>query len=106
MASASLTADSQQARSGSNHDLWIGAGSVLTISINKQSKAWAADEEQCGYLNRMIQGLARAAKSVKFHADNDVSVDTDFVMQPVEDIADAIVLLSQLSEAIRAEART
>jgi len=96
-------ADARPDAGGATCDLWIGGGSeVLTLSIDKHSKAFPPDIKQCQALNNTIQGLARAAKAVVFHADNDS--DTSFAMQPVEDIADAIIILSQLSAAISAEA--
>jgi hypothetical protein len=98
--------DTAQTMSGSRHDLWIGGdgGEVLTITIDKYSKAFPPDVKQCQLLNDMIQGLARATRSVVYHASNETSVDTEFVTQPIEDIVDATMILSQLSAAICAEA--
>lgn len=87
----------------SEHDLWIGGRDVLTIAFNKQCKMFPPVVEHCDQLNEMIQGLARAAKAVIFHAENDPTVDTSFAMQPIESITDAIILLSQLSGAVRSE---
>lgn len=94
-----------QAMGGRRCDLWIGGGDgeVLTITIDKHSKAFPPDVKQCARLNDMIQGLARAARSVAYHARIEPSADTEFLMGPTEDIADAIMLLSQLSAAICAE---
>lgn len=94
-----------QAAGGSKHDLWIGGdnGDVLTITIDKHCKRFPPGLKQCQLLNDMIQGLARAARSVAYHARTDLSADTEFLMGPAEDIADAIMLLSQLSAAISAE---
>lgn len=92
---------------GSEHSLWIGGEEcVLTITLNKHSRAFPPTTEKCDYLNQMIQGLARAAKDVIYRATNDANTDPEFVIQPVDDIADAIILLSQLSEAIRSEAQS
>lgn len=87
---------------GSSHDLWIGGGNVLTIQLDKDCKQFPPTSNHCADLSNMIQGLARAAKSVVFQAENDMT-ETTFLMQPVEDIANAIILLSQLSEAVRSE---
>jgi hypothetical protein len=89
-----------------DHGLWIGGSDVLTIALDKKSKAFPPTVEHCAQLNEMIQGLARAAKAVIFHAENDHQVDAEFAMQPVESIADAIILLSQLSEAVLSEVRS
>ena len=107
MANESVAIATGQAsdKRGSKHDLWITGGDVvLTVTIDKQCKEFPPRFEQCGHLNNTIQGLARAAKAVVFHAENDPTGDTSFAMQPIEDIADAIILLSQLSDAIRIEA--
>jgi hypothetical protein len=106
MASKSVATTDNPAASGSKHDLWIGAdgGAVLTITIDKRSMEFPPDIKQCHRLNEMIQGLARATRAVAYAASNDPSGNTDFEMQPVEEIADAILVLSQLSAAICAEA--
>ncbi|UJJ58237.1 hypothetical protein [Rhodanobacter denitrificans] len=104
MANASVTTATGKAsaKTGSKHDLWItGGDKVLTVTIDKQCKEFPPETEHCRHLNNTIQGLARAAKAVVFHAENDS--DASFAMQPIEDIADAIILLSQLSDAIRSE---
>jgi hypothetical protein len=93
---------------GREHSLWIGGSgeSVLTITLNKRSKAFPPHAEHCAYLNEMIQGLARAAKSVIYQAEKDPQIDADFVMRPIEDIVDTIVMLTQLSEAVRSEVQS
>ena len=91
---------------GSTHDLWIGDHQVLTVTIDKRCHEFPPVAEQCDTLNEMIGGLARAAKAVVFHAANDTESTADFAMQPIEDIASAIILLSQLSSAIRHESRS
>lgn len=84
---------------GSTHGLWIGDDCVLTFDINKASREFPPSLDQCTKLNAMIQGLARAARATVYYAENAPS-NADFLMQPVEDIADAILLLSQLSQAV------
>ena len=96
------TATSPLASGGSKHDLWIGR-EVLAIQIDCKDKSYPPARPQCENLNRMIQGLARAAKAVVHQSENDTSQAADFAIQPVDDIADAIILLSQMSEAIRLE---
>jgi hypothetical protein len=93
---------------GSEHALWIGGGgeSLLTFTLNKNTRAFPPRIDQCAYLNQMIKGLARAVKDVMYRAENDVTANSDFVMQPIADIADAIIMLSQLSEAVQAEAQS
>lgn len=87
----------------SEHDLWVGDRDVLTIAFNKQCEKFPPTVDHCDQLNEIIQGLARAAKAVIFHADNDPEVDMSFAMQPIESISNAIILLSQLSSAVRSE---
>lgn len=82
------------------YGLWIGK-EVLTIAMGQSSLAFEPTLAQTGHLNKMIQGLARAAKSVVVHAEDDKH--TEFVIQPIEDIADAIILLSQLATAVQDE---
>lgn len=105
-AAAGVIRNPARAEGAREYALWIGGdhGSVLTISIDKRTKGFPPDFEQCQLLNDMIQGLARAARSVAYHARTDLSADTEFLMGPAEDIADAIMLLSQLSAAVCAEA--
>jgi hypothetical protein len=87
-----------------NHDLWIG-NKVLTISLEKDSKGFPPAPEQVAALGSMVQLLARAIKAVAFHAENAPEGDgtADFVLQPVEGIGEAILLLTQLSGAVQAE---
>jgi hypothetical protein len=87
------------------YDLWLSEQYVLTVAFNQQCKAFPPLIDHCDKLNEMIQGLARAAKAVVFHAENDSKVDSSFAVQPIESISDAIMLLSQLSEAVRSELR-
>lgn len=82
------------------HGLWIGDDCVLSIYLTKDRINWPAEPDHVRKLNRMIQGLARAIPGVMWHAHNDESVDTEFAIQPVEDLAAAIILLSQLSEGV------
>lgn len=90
------------ARSGSEHGIWIG-DEVLTIVVDKDCAGFPPDAQQCKSLDKMIQGLARAMKSVTYQAENDTTQCGIFVQQPIEDLADAIILLSQMSEAVRHE---
>lgn len=102
--SVAIETGSSSVEKGSKHDLWVAGGNmVLTVTIDKQCKDFPPETRQCGHLNNTIQGLARAAKAVVFHAENDSKVETSFAMEPIEDIANAIILLSQLSDAIRSE---
>ena len=82
-------------------DLSIAGGNVLTILLDGKCREFPPDADTCANLNLMIQGLARAARAVVYHAENDDEIDGMYAMQPVETIADAIIMLSQLSEAAR-----
>jgi hypothetical protein len=93
---------SNAATDGSTHSLWIGEH-VLDIHIDKSCNGWKPNLEQCHALNTTIQGLARAAKAVIFHSQNDPKTDITFAMDPISDIADAIILLTQLSDAVQHE---
>lgn len=84
------------------HDLWIG-DKVLSIGLAPKLGHFPADPEQIENLNQMVCDLARAAKGVLYHAENGEG-EVEFLVQPVEAIADAIILLTQLSEAVRATA--
>lgn len=88
------------ATSGSEHGLWLNIDQVLSITLNRESQGFPPTLDHCTRINTMIQGLARAARSVMFHAER---AEDEFVAQPVEDIADAILFLSQLSNAVQEE---
>ncbi len=103
MADGSTQSKQVVATRGSEHGLWIHGGNVLSVTLDRESKGFPPDLKCCGSLNRTIQGLARAIQSVVYHAESqgsELPVDGEFLMQPVEDLTDAIVLLSQLSDAI------
>lgn len=87
--------------SAKKFDLYISGGNVLTMLLDGKCNEFPPDADTCANLNLTIQGLARAARAVVYHAENDDQVDALYAMQPVESIADAIILLSQLSEAAR-----
>lgn len=108
MANESVAVAGVPAMGGNRCDLWFGGsgGEVLTITIDRHSKAFPPRWTHCQLLNDTIQGLVRATKAVAYQASNDSSADAEFLMQPIEDIADAIMILSQLSAAISAEAHT
>ncbi|MCD7097187.1 hypothetical protein [Stenotrophomonas sp. MMGLT7] len=89
--------------SGSPHDLWL-MQEMLTVGLTRDSKGFPPEADHCVEINRMIQGLARAARSVVYQAGTDTTQDAQFAMQPIDEIAAAIILLSQLSEAVRIEA--
>lgn len=91
------------ATAGSTHGLWISDKTVLTVAVDRKSNEFPPHWEQCKSINQMIQGLARAANAVVYHAENDEQTDTFFALQPINDIANAIILLSQLSEAVTDE---
>lgn len=91
-------------QAGTEHDLWVGGRNVLSIRLDLGSKHFPPAPHHCADINQMIQGLARSAKAVVFQAENETDgVETSFLLQPLDDIADAIILLSQLSEAVRSE---
>ena len=106
MSSESVTTAGAPTACGNEFSLWIGGayGVVLTFTIDKHSKAFPPNVKQCQSLNLMIQGLARAIRAVAYQAANDPSCDAEFAVEPAEDIADAIMILSQLSAAIQSEA--
>lgn len=88
---------------GGTHDLWL-RDAVLTVALDKNGKDFPPELDHVSSLNMTIQGLARALKAVIYHAENDSSVEASFAIQPIEDIADAIILLSQLAAAVQVEA--
>ena len=90
-------------QAGSTHGLWIGENCVLTVGVDKRSMEFPPAYEQVLAINNVIQNLARAAKAVLYQVENDSDGDACFQMQPVEGIADAIVLLSQLAAAVQHE---
>lgn len=81
------------------HDLWLG-DKVLSIGLAQKLGPFPADPEQIDNLNQMVCDLARAAKGVLYHAEN-AEGDAEFLVQPLEAIADAIILLTHLSDAVR-----
>lgn len=96
-----MTTDELQCPGIKEVDLWLAGNDVVTLMVDPNSKMSRPAPENCANINQMIQGLARAAKAVVYHAENDDRVDTEFAMQPIESIAESIILLSQLSEGIR-----
>lgn len=102
MALQSVATNPVSPSAGTNHDLWIDGNNVLTIRLDRDCKQFPPAHRHCRDLNRMIQGLARAAKAVVFQAENGQE-DADMLMEPLERIADAIVLLSQLSDGVLRE---
>ena len=84
------------------HAVWVGNDNVLSFALDRHSKGFPPAQSQVGELHRLIQELARAAKSVIYQAEND-STDPAFTMQPVEGIADTIILLSQMAAAVQSE---
>lgn len=86
-------------------DLFLARGDVLSISLDPDGKNFPPTEAHCASIQEMIEGLARAARAVVYHAENDTATDACYAMQPVESIADAIVMLSRLSEAVRLSAK-
>ncbi|MBN8224824.1 MAG: hypothetical protein J0L89_08415 [Xanthomonadales bacterium] len=105
MALKSVATCPEVAESGSEHDIWLAGGSVvLTIELDRNNKNFPPDAKQCPILNEMIQGLARAAKSVIYQAMHDGSAEPEYFVQPIESIADTIIMLSQLSAAVQSEA--
>jgi hypothetical protein len=100
MATTSINPETEAART---YGVWITCNQVLDIGLNRHSKGFPPDAKQVAALNGMIQGLARAILAVKYHADNDTESDEEFLMQPVEDIGNVIVLLSMMADAIQKE---
>lgn len=86
--------------SAEEFDMFIGPLAV-TIEINPNNKGWPPAHEQCEHLNKMIYGLAGAARSVIYQAENDKTNDYCGSMEPMTRLVDSILLLSQLSEVIR-----
>lgn len=95
------TPDQIASKATTSCDLWVGKALVLTVGLDKATKGCPADPQHIVALSRMVQGLARAQRAVAFQAENDTSNDASFLVQPIEDIADAIVLLMQLSDAVQ-----
>lgn len=93
-------ATQSQSGPGSPFDLWLGTR-VLTVHANRSSMRFPPHPEQIAALHKIICDLARAAKSVVYHAENEES--PEFVVQTIEGISDAIVLLSQLADGIHDE---
>lgn len=77
--------------------LWI-SNDLLAVNIDRQSVP--TEPKHAVLLQDMIQGLARAARAVAYQVQTDDKADPEFLVQPIEDIANAIVLLSQLSAAV------
>lgn len=87
--------------SGHEHDVWIGPEHVLSLKLDKGTRGFPPSQEIAQAMGRMIQGLSRASRAVIHHSED--QRDPAFHMQPVEDISDAIILLSQLREAVESE---
>lgn len=89
---------------GSTHDLWVGNSKVLTVGLDRNVTSFPPRLEHLEDLNEMIQGLSRASKLVASQLDHDED-DPAFLLGPMEAIANAIQLLSQLSSAVTQELR-
>lgn len=86
-------------------DLWVRGGDVLTVWLDQNRKmSFPAELPLIAHLNDTIRDLARAAKAVLYSAENE-SGDTLQLIQPIEGIADAIVMLAQLSDGMLENAR-
>lgn len=107
MATKSVATQQQKAVSsnGKEYDLWLRGGTVLTVGVDRNCKAFPPDRQNIAAINQTIQDLARAAKAVVFHAGNagEDEGSTEFLMEPIEGIADSIIFMAQLSEAVREE---
>lgn len=89
---------------GRYHDLFVGSGRVLSITLSRDElRSFPPSLEHSCELGRMIHDLARAAKAVAYQAENDATQDMGFIVQSIEGIAEAITLLSQLSTAVQCE---
>ncbi|GAB3094940.1 hypothetical protein [Lysobacter terrae] len=89
--------------SNRTHDLWLG-DRVLTITIPGDSKGFGPDAEGLAALAGMIRDLSRATKAVVYRVENDGDgSNAEFHTYPIDGISDAIILLSQLAEAVNAE---
>jgi hypothetical protein len=81
-------------------DLWVRGGDVLTVWLDQNHKmSFPAEAVVIAPLNDTIRDLARAAKAVLYSAENQEG-GFDFLAQPLEGIADAIILLTQLSNGV------
>lgn len=105
MASESVTTNLSQpeAQCFRELSLWLGEDQVLSICLDRNSKGFPPVREHPGRINMMIQDLARAAKATIYQAENDPKGDASFHLQPISGITDAIILLSQLSDAVQGE---
>lgn len=101
MATESVTTDQAV---GTEHDIWLTDERILTITLNKQSKQFPPEMDHLPVINEMICDLARAANAVVYQAENDPKAEESFLIQPVNAIANAIILLTKLSTAVHEEA--
>jgi hypothetical protein len=110
MATKSVATQQQKAVSsnGNEYDLWLRGSTVLTVGVNRATRAFPPDRQNIAAINQTIQDLARAAKAVAFHAENadEAEGSVEFLMRPIEGIADSIIFMAQLSEAVREQLDT
>ena len=82
--------------------LTLSGDIVVEMSLGQNAFGFPPSAEQVSSINDTIQLLARAAKGVLLSAESDRN-NSDYLMQPIEGIVDAIAFFSQLSQAIQGE---
>ena len=82
-------------------DLWLSDDCVLTVAVDALLKGFEPDQSHHRVINNTIRDLARAVKPCIYAAENDTTRDTSFAIQPLEAIASAIIILTQLSTAVQ-----
>jgi len=85
------------------HDLWLSGGELcLTVAFDKSSSGFPPEPRHLASLNSTIQDLVRATKAVIYQAEHGAGA-YEWLMQPLEGLSDAIMLLSTLAEAVHGE---
>ncbi|HJP98739.1 MAG TPA: hypothetical protein VJ862_09275 [Rhodanobacteraceae bacterium] len=88
---------------GTEQDLWMRGGDVLTVRIDRNSKGFPANAEALDHLHEVIIGLAKAVVCIADDLEAGSVKDQWHTGLALNGIADAIVLHTTLAEGVSSE---
>ena len=87
---------------GTEADLYLIGGGVLTVSVSRYSTASPPDRDSVKQLHRMIEGLARASIAISSEMVSG-GPDVETWQESADCVGFATMLLSQLAGAVTTE---